>query len=1005
LVKKYFELITLFFLILFQSAAFCQIYSFHYYTMNEGLISNNVETICQDSLGYIWCGTWEGISSYDSREFRNYSTANGLSSNKILDIIADKRKPGVVWIGTEGGGVDKFEKGKFCAFGLSLPDRMKNINTLYEDMSNNIWCGTDSGFYLICNNKIQFASIQVKTGAVFSFAQKNDSSILIGCEKGIYKYLFKSGSISKFNFPILKGRGFNSIIADNQGNIFTLSLDGFIFKINHSGILKLNLRTAPRSMIEDDSGNLWVASYGGIIKINKNNFNEDNIERFTTGTGLKDNNVASLLFDRESILWIGSDVNGIAKFAYQNLFKFEVPQNTKTMEWVTSANDNDNHTWFAFNNGLIEVWKDKIDNWHYYVHTIKRLNLENDISAMTVDQNNYLYLSMAGKIIYIVKIIRSNLSSNLPSKLEVNETIDMSEKLKCSSTFKIMIDKLGYIWWCALDQGIIVINKSKPRNIVKIYSDKDGLPDNSIRAIYQDKDGNYWFGGYDHGLAEFSKDKVLSDFHPKYNGKEIFNNLYTTSTGLPGNAVRSIDQTDDGSILIGTRYDGIAVYKDGRFKTINKNDGLLSNGIWSITISKDKKIWIGTQAGVQVISELGVPRYNLYEEIPKIPFYSVINNDDNSLCFANQEEIYVYQPSMEKASMPPPPVYINHLLINGKEVNIEDNISLQSYQNTITFEFVAVTNKKSKNTIYKYKLLNVDKNWNKLIHNNSITYASLSPGKYSFKVIAVIGDNLESITPSVVKFVIHAPFYLQWWFIISSIVLILTAVIAAARMRVRRLIEIERIRIRIAADLHDEIGSGLTRIAILSEHALREEKKLAGIYQNNVLWDEAEKFTRNDSIERVGRIARSLVDSMIDVIWSIDPKYDSLKDFIFHFKNFAYEVCEAKGIKLIIETKNIEDVKVNSQIKRSMQLITKESLNNSLKYSDCKTIKLLLSVKNKYINLIIEDDGKGFNMKTVKNGRGIFNISKHIKDLSGEFDLQAREGVGTSLIIKFPIKT
>ena len=120
----------------------------HNYTMKDGLISDNIRSICQDSLGYIWIGTGEGISVFDSKEFHNYSKSDGLSSNSISCIIADKRMFGEVWIGTSNRGVDKFIDGNFTNYSSLLSKNKKSINTIFQDNNFDLWCGTEDGIFI-----------------------------------------------------------------------------------------------------------------------------------------------------------------------------------------------------------------------------------------------------------------------------------------------------------------------------------------------------------------------------------------------------------------------------------------------------------------------------------------------------------------------------------------------------------------------------------------------------------------------------------------------------------------------------------------------------------------------------------------------------------------------------------------------------------------------------------------------------------------------------------------
>ena len=158
-------------------------------------------------------------------------------------------------------------------------------------------------------------------------------------------------------------------------------------------------------------------------------------------------------------------------------------------------------------------------------------------------------------------------------------------------------------------------------------------------------------------------------------------------------------------------------------------------------------------------------------------------------------------------------------------------------------------------------------------------------------------------------------------------------------------------------------------------------------------------------MERIGKISRHLVDSMIDVIWAIDPKFDSLNDFILNFKAYANEICESKNIELKVNAQNIEKIKVTAGIKRNLQLISKEALNNALKYSGCTEISYNLSVRSRTIYLAVEDNGRGFNQAGISYGHGIINMQKNVKDLNGSFEIKSEPDKGTGIYINFPVSS
>ena len=975
-----------------------QILPLHNYTMKGGLISDNIRSICQDSLGYIWIGTGEGISVFDSKEFHNYSKSDGLTSNSISCIIADERIVGEVWIGTGDCGVDKFIDGNFTNYSAGLSKNKKSVNTLFQDNNYDLWCGTEDGIFIIHKDSIKVISSSVKLGSVNSIIQDKKGNILIGSDRGLFQYSFKDKKFFKEDIPLNKNDGVSYLYKAENGDVWIATFNGYIFKMNSYSALLFKLKSFPHCIVQDSFHNLWISTNNAVYKIFQNHIQN----KFTIDNGLLENDINSLLIDKEKILWFGSNDNGLSKLVYQNLIKFQIPKKYIAGNWSSTTADSDNHFWISLNEGLYEVWQDSQQQWHNYFHPFGIINKDANMPTIFCDNNNTLYTAFSSGLIKIYKIKCPDKNCSLHSQLISKEQISLQDKFKFYGIYTIFCDHRGFIWCSAIDLGVVVINPFVKQKILKIYTQKDGIPDNSIRAIFEDSNGNMWFGGYDHGLSEFSNGKINYDLGLKSSKEKIFKKLFTKSNGLPDNGVRVIDENKNKDLLIGTRYGGLAIFKKNKFKIITKTEGLFSNAIWSIAITPAQQTWLGTQSGIQKLNAKNEePEYFLNEEIPNVPYYSICSSKNGNICFVNHTEIYIYLPLVENLKITPPPVYITSILINGQRQKIFNNLDLASDQNTITFDFIGIINREEKNSSYLYRLLKSDKKWNLLKQSSSITYASLRPGNYTFQVMAINSSSIKSLQPAEVIFKINAPFYLQWWFISILLIFLILTLILTTKLRINRLLEIEKVRTRIAADLHDEIGSGLTKIAILSEYALQDDKK-----EEKTSDEKQVVNTEDNSVERVGKIARNLVDSMMDVIWAIDPKYDSLQDFVFNFKNYAYEVCEAKNINLQISTKEIENIKINSQIKRCLQLISKEGLNNALKYSQCSTIVYSLSVKSKNIYLKIEDNGIGFDSSNTKYGRGISNMEKLVNELFGSFTFKSGkgEGEGTKFSFIIPLK-
>jgi len=977
-----------FILLLCTSDGDTQVLPFHHYTMRDGLVSDNIRAVCQDSSGYIWIATGEGLSVFNSKNFQNYTSSDGLITDDIACLLPDRFIKNKIWIGTNDKGITVINNGRFEKAVFNPGGDKAHINTIFQSRDSMVFCGTGDGLFFIKNNEVKIPDYSTKTGQVYSFVER-DNEIWAGTQRGLYVIPEGYEDIRIISLPG-NPKQISSLLLDDKNNIWAFSPDTRVIyeisKNNEIKVFKINVRFFSSAMIEDRVHNIWLSTNNGLYKFNINNV-ENSLTRFTTASGLLQNNVTSILYDRENILWAATNDDGLSKLACPDLYRFK-DVNKNSGNWSTVASDAYNHFWASAHNILVEFFKDDHGSWEKQYHPLMGEFRHENIHQIFCDSSDKLYVCSASGEIQVYKIILTGNSASILKKIEIVNLKNISEGDKLFTTF---IDAMGEIWCSILDTGIILLDNKNHEKIREIYNVKDGIPDNSVRYIYQDSKDNLWFGGYNHGLSEFSFSKANSEKRLK------FVRLFTTSDGLPDNDIRAITEKDS-SLIIGTRYGGLAVLRAGKLRSIAREEGLFSNAVWSIA-KTPSRIWLGTQAGVQSLQRDLNISWELSDEIPREPFYALTSSANGDLCFASANDYYIYEPSNTSAEDYHPPVYLNHFIVNGHERKVIENTVLPSDENTITFGFQGIINRNETEVRYEYRLINKNDSWKLSTNNNAVTYSMLDPGTYTFQVEAVDYNNTKSSTPAEITFRIDSPFYHRWWFYALILILITLLSYLFIRVRTSRLIEIEKIRTRIASDLHDEIGSGLTHIAMLSEHSIRE----TGEGQRTDAPDD--KFSSVRSMERIGKISRHLVDSMIDVIWAIDPKFDSLNDFILNFKAYANEICESKNIELKVNAQNIEKIKVTAGIKRNLQLISKEALNNALKYSGCTEISYNLSVRSRTIYLAVEDNGRGFNQAGISYGHGIINMQKNVKDLNGSFEIKSEPDKGTGIYINFPVSS
>jgi len=367
-----------------------------------------------------------------------------------------------------------------------------------------------------------------------------------------------------------------------------------------------------------------------------------------------------------------------------------------------------------------------------------------------------------------------------------------------------------------------------------------------------------------------------------------------------------------------------------------------------------------------------------------------------ALWFATQKGLSRFVPEAS-ASSTAPPILINGLRVMGssqhvsalgeKEVSLPD---LLSGQNQIQIDFVGLSFAAGDVLRYQYKLEGSGADWSAPTEQRTVNFASLSPGRYQFLVRAVNSEGAASEQPAVVIFTILPPIWQRWWFVTLMLMTGALAVYALYRYRVARLLELERVRTRIASDLHDDIGSNLSLIAGLSE-MLRQQARQVD----------------SQIAERLAVIAnasRQSVEAMGDIVWAVNPKRDNVIDLAHRMRRFASDSLAARNIEFHLDApKPNQNVKINAELRREVFLVFKEGINNIARHSGCKTAAATLKIERGTIILELNDDGHGFDESNVDEGHGLESMRRRADKLRGKIDVNSQTRAGTTMILTAPI--
>ncbi len=973
-----------------------QILPFEHYTTKNGLPSNWVTSIFQDSRGYLWIGGDGGMSVYDGIRFKTYGVDDGLPVAMVWAFGESRREPGTIWIGTHGGGLAKLQHGRISTIRLGRQFKQNVITSILEDDKGVVWCATAGGIFRLRGDSVSyFATGNDSLWASF-ITQTRDSLICIGLGKSLLKYSPRTGQMKRLG---LRGNPSEILcmVEDDQGTIWLGTQDGTVYQIRSDRVvasLKLPFGEL-RRVLDDRQGALWFTTEHGIIKVSKQRFREGEFVRYSVENGLAENGVGPCLIDRENNLWFGGRSRGLCKLSDRNIYSFPLPEASNHH----AAVDARGHLYVISETKLWEIWRNRRGQWQKHVHRLAKKDLPGKPFRLAVAPDTVLWVSFWEGGLNGYKIVQHEHGA---SDLKLVKKLASGTDLPVARASRFIVDRRNRLWYGMGDaKGVVQfdLNDMKRRNY---FTEKNGFPPSTAIVLSDAPDGTFWIGTFANGVAIFGTE----------GGHTVPQRILTTKDGLAGDRIRSILHRKNGEVWIGTRFSGISVYKGGTFETITTKNGLLNNAVWALAEDRDGRVWVGTSVGVQHTAAAESRQFFTHERLvgKQTGTIGFIPKEDVVWALTS-EDLTLYEYGRKSPVAAAPPVYITGLRVNGKAYPVKNGMEFSSNENLCVVLFSGISFTEKRALRYRYRLLGLDDHWQEPTDQRAVTYASLRPGSYTFEVKALNAGGVESATPAILSFTILAPIWQRSWFIAVSVALGLGLVYSLHRYRLRRVLEIERIRSRIATDLHDDIGAGLTHIGLLSEVALRksrmrqngrEDAPSQSTEQTPPIPDEAVAELGN-SMKRVGAIARELSANMSDVVWSINPKHDSVVALQHRLTAFAQEICSAKNIDLHFDvSERIAKIKLHPEVRRNLLLIAKEALHNMAKYSGSSTVTVKIDADGQQIFVRVEDCGKGFDLNGAGNGNGLTNMRQRAEKMGGRCEIVSERGKGTRVTAVLP---
>ena len=976
-------------------------------TTEDGLLFRAVSDIVQDKKGLMWIGTTQGLNRYDGYNFKVYSSeANNpyfieedfimsniiyddfdnsvwfsandklfqlkLSTDSIIsydekhylkDRVLDvfKASDKSIWVVTDDYWkvkkdtsklyLQKFENGKFSV--ISSVDRYKrNFNNLTSDAKGFIWWTTTSGTnkYTLKGELLESHILDTydwngdRISYVSQFFDSNNTHYYFPSSRGgIYMY----NALNKTSKTIFETvETIHHATEDNEGNIWFAG-DNTLYRMDaerhftdYTALLKSKLDyTEINNLFIDQTGLLWVATNNGLLKVKtkkqlfSNLFKADNEGWGHSMRGIfedADKRIFSLCESKHQ-LWYKTKTGKIDSLPLRT-------ESGKPLSLMYDASfmvtDSSKTKAYAIGSGICEI-----DLKTGFTKVYDQFNSNNNIHG----PNALLRLNDGRLLFGFTLEYLTVFSPKTQEHYAVFNNLTEQTNIRNFQFFEESRDK-NCVWIGTRNDGVLKIDLNG--NILKTYNTNTTpqLGKHPVLCLEADPDGSLWIGSYGGGLSHISSD-----------GKTVTN--YKKANGLPDDNVVGILRDGDDKLWIST-YNGLALFDKTtkEFQNFYTEDGLSHNEFNYSSFFKDSQglYYFGGMNGINIFDPKQLQKSISPPDIQLqgISGYNSKRKEYFSEDFA-QKEFSKFQ-------------------ISPYDQYFEVSWSLPSYfQN-------------NKNT-FSTTLEGFEDRWFYQGNTPSIRYNKLPAGDYELKVKASDSRGNESANILSIPIIVNQIFYKRWWFIALVILLLFGLMYAIFRYRLQQALAMERLRTKISSDLHDDVGSMLSGLAMQTE-----------LMELNA--SEADK----SKLQKIAGISRNAISQMRDLVWSIDSRRETTNDLIERMQELGEELLLPKGISFQINhsTVNYPNRKLPAQIKQNIFLIYKEAITNILRHSDASTVDITIRNYNKGCELLIKDDGsKKESYKST--GLGLSNMQLRAEAINSTVTFKMDDGFSVHLNLSF----